>query len=607
MQVGNFGQVGIANGVSLRGWPGANDSSAVAFYLDGVQRNEASGTGANGYLDINPLIPEVLNQLTVVKGPFDTRYGGNFALAGSAVATTADYLPTSLSVTAGLYERASVLGIVGYRNDAMTYYSSIEGLHDEGYGRNGQQSKLSTFSKFGMNVGGARVSLSLQTYNLTYGSPGYLDLENILSGLISPGSDVSHTDGGSKDEYTVTARYLRGDAEQGVDVTAYADYEKRHRFATFTPYPQTRTSDDRTFYGASVEPHKRFGLLRSGDLDVMVGASVRHDIIKTTQLPSMNGNPIWTPDPLDIYGYHQADIGHTQASGYGAATFKPANWIKLMAGARYDWFNYDINNQAYVPASNSFANEVISPSTGQFSPKGGIAIQPLRDFTIFANIGRSLTSPDAGRELLGNPNLKCSILLTKEAGASFNSQDAHIHLQASYYTTKFSNEITFVGLTPVNQGETIRKGYDLETSALAVRTDRLAMRVYGNYSHIDGRLESGGPIPNVATWVASYGLHADITRSGTSDVIQADVGQQWTGPQALDAPETHSSPSSSRVAVRLSYQMAERHRLRLWTDAIVYPSNNGRFNEFGFVLAGRVYVASLPRVQWTAGVAMDFE
>ena len=601
VQVGDFGQVGIAQGVSLRGWPGANDSSAVAFYLDGMQRNEPSGSAANGYLDIAPLIPETLGTLAVVKGPFDVRYGGNFALAGSAVATTVDYLPTSLSLSGGAFGNIRALGVIGHKTDNLSFYTAIQGLREDGYQRNANQKQLSTFSKLTFGLGDGRVSLSLATYNIKFGSPGYLSLARIQSGAISPRSDVDDTDGGKKNQYTFVTRYLQGDDAKGLEVTAFAEHEFRNRYATFTPYPQQFTSNNREHYGASIEPHWTFDVA-GADALVLAGASVRRDDINFSRLPSVKGVEISTPDPLDIYGYQVADIEQTQYSGYLSLSVKPTEWLKLMGGGRYDRFDFKVKNQSYVATTNTFANQMVDTSTGRFSFKGGIAVRPLPSLTFIANIGQSLSSPDAGRDLLSNPNLKSGVLLTKEFGLSFNPWGGRFHLQGNYYWTKYSNEVTFVGQTAVNQGETHRRGYDIDSSVLAVRNDVLTLRLYANYSRIHGRLQNGDYIPNVADWVGSYGLHADFKpKAGNTDLIRLDLGQQWTGPQSYGP--TFRSKTASRISARASYEMPDRHNLKFWTDAIVYPG--GRFDEFGFDL-GEIFVTSLPRFRWHIGASIEF-
>ncbi|HEX7945924.1 MAG TPA: TonB-dependent receptor plug domain-containing protein, partial [Phenylobacterium sp.] len=252
VQVGDFGQVGIAQGVSFRGWPGAQDSSAVAFFLDGVQRNEASGTGANGYLDINPVIPELLDDVTVVKGPFNTRYGGNFALAGSFIATTVDEMPNRLALSAGSYGHYRAFASLGGRSGEATFYTAVRAVIDDGYQQNSDQHQYTTFSKVTSPIGSGEASLSLQTYDLKHGSPGYLDLGLIKAGIISRRDAVSGSDGGEKHQYTLVGNYRQGDADAGFEVAAYGETQSRYRFGTFTPFPQANTRNRRNFYGLNV-------------------------------------------------------------------------------------------------------------------------------------------------------------------------------------------------------------------------------------------------------------------------------------------------------------------------------------------------------------------
>ncbi len=146
------------------------------------------------------MIPELLDQVTVVKGPFDTRYGGNFALAGSFIATTLDRMPNSLALSAGSYGHYRGLASVGFSNEKMSYYTAVRAVSDDGFQTNADQKQYTTFSKLGLPFGSGQLTFSLQTYNLKHGSPGYLDLINLETGAISKRDAVSLTDGGAKDQ-----------------------------------------------------------------------------------------------------------------------------------------------------------------------------------------------------------------------------------------------------------------------------------------------------------------------------------------------------------------------------------------------------------------------
>ena len=605
VQVGDFGQVGIAQGVSFRGWPGAQDSASVAFFLDNVQRNEPSGTGANGYLDINPVITEVLDDVTVVKGPFDTRYGGSFALAGSFVATTVDSLPSRIALSGGSYGHYRGLLALGGTSGEVSYYTAIRGVSDDGYQANADQRQYTTFSKVTAPLGSGKLRVSLHTYDLKHGSPGYLDLANLRAGLISRRDATSRTDGGAKHQYTLVAGYSQGDRDAGFEATAYGETQKRYRYATFTPLPQAKTRNERDFYGLSGDGHYRLPTIGGFETLLQAGLSVRRDDIDTVRQPSVDRVAIETPTPFDAFGYGVASIHQTQLGAYVSAVIKRGDWMKLSLGVRYDRDEYDVRYQSYVSATNAFRVQNLDKTADRFTPKLGLALSPWSELTLFANYAQSVAAPDAVREVpLASADLGMPTLTTQEVGAAWNPLAGRIHLQASYYDTRNSDEFLLFNGLLVNQGESKRRGYDIEASALAYDSGRLRIRAYGNYSRIHARLSSGGRIAAVADWVGSYGLRADYDVGAGGERLLLDLGQQWTGPQALEAANRFRSDAYSRITTKLSYEMPERRNLRLWTEGTFYPGST--HDEFGFVILNRVYVTSLPSVRINVGATIDF-
>src|SRR5438309_666672 len=78
----NEGGEGHAEQVFLRGFD-AREGQDIEFSVNGVPINEAGNLHGNGYADTHFIIPELVDSLRVVEGPFDPRQG-NYAVAGSA-------------------------------------------------------------------------------------------------------------------------------------------------------------------------------------------------------------------------------------------------------------------------------------------------------------------------------------------------------------------------------------------------------------------------------------------------------------------------------------------------------------------------------------------
>ncbi len=73
---------GKANQIFLRGFD-AQHGQDVEFTVGGMPSNDVSNVHGQGYADLNWVIPEVVDRLRVLEGPYDPRQG-DFAVAGSA-------------------------------------------------------------------------------------------------------------------------------------------------------------------------------------------------------------------------------------------------------------------------------------------------------------------------------------------------------------------------------------------------------------------------------------------------------------------------------------------------------------------------------------------
>src|SRR6185295_4688173 len=61
----------------------AREGQDLEFSANGVPINESGNLHGNGYADTHFIIPELVESVRVIQGPFDPRQG-NYAVAGSA-------------------------------------------------------------------------------------------------------------------------------------------------------------------------------------------------------------------------------------------------------------------------------------------------------------------------------------------------------------------------------------------------------------------------------------------------------------------------------------------------------------------------------------------
>jgi outer membrane receptor protein involved in Fe transport len=99
----NFDQGGIGFGFTMRGFSERSNGGGVAYSIDGVPVNLPSHALTNGYGDLTPLIPELLDTMVLTRGPFDVRFGAN-SLGGSMAFTTQDMPARGAAASAGNFD-----------------------------------------------------------------------------------------------------------------------------------------------------------------------------------------------------------------------------------------------------------------------------------------------------------------------------------------------------------------------------------------------------------------------------------------------------------------------------------------------------------------------
>ena len=107
--VNEYGQGLVAYEIKFRGFASGHGRD-VASFLDGVPLNVTGSQHTNGYADLAQVIPELLDRVEVVRGPFSA-YAGNHAVAGSVQLFTGRHVKSSFRATLDSNGRTRVLPI----------------------------------------------------------------------------------------------------------------------------------------------------------------------------------------------------------------------------------------------------------------------------------------------------------------------------------------------------------------------------------------------------------------------------------------------------------------------------------------------------------------
>lgn len=628
VSVSNYDQGNLGYGIALRGFDEGNHGGEVAFSVDGVPVNNPSNNfGFNGYTNLAPLLSELVESVAVYRGPFNVRFG-NFALGGAVDIRTVSRAPSSLSLTGGSYDSLRGLGVYAIGAGPVNGYVAFEADTITGYRNNSDSRSVNSFTRLETPIfnGAGTLGLRAQIFSTAYGAPGYLDRAELEAGRLSDTAASDRFDGGSLTLLNFSTPLYLPSPDGDLFATLYVKKDFGKRWAQFGLAPnddatQRLQVDDRVTAGASIEKSLRFdgegGFLRvPGELTL--GVSSRSDLVSQDVFSAVRREVVARTA--------EADFTQHNAAGYLRLQVLLAPWLKVSAGTRYDRFFYDV--------SNELNGSSIAPGFGTWSPKGGIAVAPIKGLSIFSNYGEGLRSPDATADLLANPDLRTAKMRSAEAGFSYDTPPATrattsadkdakaeqvaagpgaFHFLADVYHTTLSNDVITGpdGATPVNAGSSRRRGLEVETSWVAYHREAVGLSLFANYSYVDAILTSG-PVHQYVTGVSRFHLNYgfDLSAPLFFDVssphrFDLSVYHEIIGPKHLTGDGLEFTRTYTRLSAKAGYANPRLPGFGAFVGVVAYPDR--RYEEAAFDFGdGLIGVSPKAPVSLQGGMSYQF-
>jgi hypothetical protein len=140
--------------------------------VGGVPINESGNLHGNGYADTHFIIPELVQQLRVVEGPFDPRQG-NYAVAGSAEYELGlEKRGLTAKVTAGSFGTERMLVMWGPSGESEHTFAAAEAYKTDGFGQNRDAKRGSAYAQYEGHLPGASYRITGQVYTTAYHTAG---------------------------------------------------------------------------------------------------------------------------------------------------------------------------------------------------------------------------------------------------------------------------------------------------------------------------------------------------------------------------------------------------------------------------------------------------
>lgn len=360
-----------------------------ATFVDGVPLNMPAHVHAQGYTDLNFLIPETVKSIDYGKGPYYAEVG-DFSSAGFASINTFSLFPNGF-VKAELgrfnYWR-TVVGDSAYVGRGVLLYAFETQGTDGPWDVPEHLRQFKGFLKYTVSncTGGYSLGFSAYTSNFTSQEP--IPQRAVDMGLISRFGSLDPTDGGNVTRYSLNGQiWHRWNDDSVTKANAYVTYYTFNSWENETFFlddpvlgDQINERDRRWTTGFNIAhemPGELFGLKTKNT----VGLQLRQDWIPVNNHDGTSQRQL--VDPLS-----ENKISQFSTGVFYKNELQWAEKLRTVAGVRGDFYSFNVDSK--VTPENSG-----NTTAGVCSPKASVILGPWADTEFYLNGGMSYHSNDA--------------------------------------------------------------------------------------------------------------------------------------------------------------------------------------------------------------------
>ncbi len=388
--IGQHAGGGKAEQIFLRGFD-IDHGTDINISIDGLPVNLVSHAHGQGYADMHFIMPEIIENVTYGKGPYDADKG-NFATAGYVSFRTKDNPSHSFfSTEFGSFNTkrtAGLFSLISSQNESA-YIASEYLLTDGPFESSQAFNRFNVFAKYTKRLeNNDKLSIWASRFTSRWDASGQIPNRAVESGLIGRFGAIDDTEGGNTSRSNLVlqfAKYLSND--NFIKTRAYLSSYDFQLFSNFTFFlndsingDQIKQKEKRSIYGFDTELNYRSSDI-SDDLLFKVGAGLRYDDVNDVEL----SNTVNRKTTLKSLALGQVD--ETNMFGYADATYDYGQ-LRVNAGIRADYFNYSYENNLSTLYDLRLATKTA------ISPKLNFQYTINNKTQLFAKFGKGFHSND---------------------------------------------------------------------------------------------------------------------------------------------------------------------------------------------------------------------
>lgn len=518
---------GKANQYFLRGF-NLDHGTDLAGFVDGVPVNMRTHGHGQGYLDLNFVIPELVERIDYAKGPYRAD-AGDFAAAGTLRFVTRRTIAPIAELTVGEngYWRGLLAGSLEAGGGDLI--AAAEGtLFDGPWVKDENLRKLNLFA--GWSGGDVRVTASV--YASSWDSTDQVPERAIADGRISRLGFIDPDLGGD------AARFALSASGSGA-ATRWTAYAVRSEFRLVSNF--TYLLDDPVDGDQFIQRDRRW--LVGGALDhrlalsertaLRLGGDLRIDLVDRVGLyRSLAAEPRATvrEDSVDQWG----------GGAFAELELEPAEGLRLVLGMRADAIGHDVQSDL---AANSGRG-----SAAILTPKAALAWRVATPLEVYLNYGEGYHSNDVRGAAItvdpasGDPADRVPVF-ARARGAEVGArlETARLSVTAAAFWLRLASELVFVGDAGTTEPNDATRRLGAELALFWRPVDALALDAtlaltYARFEEVaDDRIPGsvGTVVSAGASWDLAPGLVTSLRLRHFGAAPLIEDGQVWSEPTTL--------------------------------------------------------------------------
>ncbi|MFT3990299.1 MAG: TonB-dependent receptor plug domain-containing protein [Luteolibacter sp.] len=538
---------GKANQYFVRGF-NLDHGTDFSITMDGQPVNFVTHAHGQGYADLNPIIPELVEKLDYWKGPFFGEIG-DLSTAGAAKFHFYDALPQGIaSITVGEHDfyRGLLADTIKFAGDSGITYAAEYQYYNGPWKEPSNTERFNGFLKYFKNSGEDRFSVTAMAYSGNWNSTDQIPKSLIDDGELDRYGSLDDSDGGHSQRFSLMADWDHELKDGRVHADVYFGYYDLDLFSNFTYYlddpvngDQFEQQDGRYFFGGEVRREWDFGTKDK----VTVGLQTRNDFIDGIGL-------YHTADRERIDAVRVDDVVVNSVGVFGTLDYHVNEWFRIQPGLRADVYRFDVSSDD--PENSGTEND------GIISPKLSLIFGPWEKTEFYVNGGYGFHSNDARGVTIsrdpetGDPADKVDPLVRTyggELGVRTEVVENVVSTLSLFYLHSDS-ELIYVGDAGTSEAGPATVRYGVEWSVYWRPNDWIMLDHEVTLS--EGKLQDVGPddkIPGAVPLVWSAGFTV-----GKREGWFGSLRGRYFSPRPLTEDGSEESRANFQVNSRVGYR-----------------------------------------------------